>query len=145
MEATCNDFTRKDLFNSNQMNHATAIANCQMIITPQSVQNISNTDIVIWINDLHKTLDNNQEVGLKISHLGKSITFYIDHIAHQNQSMIYFKGQMENGKLVHFVKHSSDLSIELQPLKRRSNDVAKTPFGFDDWKDYDVAKNKHLD
>ena len=112
-----------------------------MLITPKSTQNVSNTDIVIWINDLHKALDDDHETGIQIDHLGEQITFHIDHIAHKNHSMIYFKGHAENGKQVHFVKHVSDLSIKLLPLKRNSTQ-AKLPFGFDNWEEFEKQKSE---
>lgn len=143
MDATCDGFTDKDIFNSIRLKGKAAIANCQMLISPNSTSDISNTEIVIWINDLHKALDDNHETGIQIEHLGKQTTFYIDHIAHKNHAMIYFKGHTESGKQVHFVKHLSDLSIQLMPLARRSSDLEKTPFGFADWAEHENEKNKY--
>ena len=141
MEATCEDFANEDIFNSIRLKGKAAISNCQMLISPESTNNISNTDIVVWINDLHKALDDKHETGIQIDHLGKQTVFYIDHIAHKNAKMIYFKGQTENGKQVHFVKHLSDLSIQLMPLIRRASDQLKTPFGFADWAEYENEKS----
>ena len=142
MEATYNDFGKEDIFNSISLKSKAAMSNCWMLLDSKLSNDINNTDIVIWINDLHKSLDNDHEVGIKIDHLGKQVVFYIDHIAHQNHSMIYFKGHTESGKIVHFVKHSSEISIQLQTLKRRSPESPKTPFGFNDWDAFD--KVKHL-
>lgn len=140
MEAVYNDFAKEDIFNTISQKSKAAMSNCWMLLDPKSTNDINNTDIVIWINELHKSLEDDQEVGIKIDHQGNQVVFYIDHIAHQNKAMIYFKGHTENGKIVHFVKHSSELSIELQALKRRCTDIPKTPFGFDDWNDYDMVK-----
>jgi hypothetical protein len=140
MEATCANFTKEDILTTFSQKSKAAISRCQMFINPKSNNNINNIDIVIWINELHRILDNNQEVGIKIDHQGKQIVFYIDHIAHQNQSMIYFKGYTESGKLVHFVKHLSELKIQLQTLKSRSSNASKIPFGFNDWDAYEKAK-----
>ncbi len=146
MEATCNDFVKEDILNSIHLKSKAAISNCQMLISSKLTKNINNTDIVICINDLHKSLDDEHEAGIQIDHLDKQVTFYIDHIAYKNHSMIYFKGQTESGKLVHFVKHSSDLSIQLKPLKRRLSNQLKTPFGFADWADYENQRsNSNLD
>jgi len=143
MEATCNEFVKEDLLNSIRLKSQAAIANCQTLINPKSNQNVNNTNVVIWINDLHKALDDEHETGIKIDHLGKQIVFYIDHIAYKNHSMIYFKGQTENGKQVHFVKHSSDLSMQLMALKRRSSESNKTPFGFSDWDEHESERAKN--
>jgi len=142
MEATCNNFAKEDILNSIRLKSKAAISNCQMLINSKLTKNINNTDIVICINDLHKSLDDDHEAGIQIDHLGKQVIFYIDHIAYKNHSMIYFKGQTDNGKQVHFVKHLSDLSIQLMPLKRRSSNQLKTPFGFVDWDDYENEKYK---
>ena len=142
MEATCNDLVKEGILNSIRLKSKAAIANCQMLISPKSSQNINNTDIVIWINDLHKALDHKHEAGIQIDHLGKQVVFYIDHIAYKNHSMIYFKGHTKNGKLVHFVKHLSDLNIQLTTLTRRASNQQKSPFGFADWEEYANEKNK---
>lgn len=130
MEAAYNDFVKEE----------SVMSNCWVLLDPKSKNKVTNIEIVIWINELHRSLDNDHEVGIKINHLGKQVVFYIDHIAHQNQAMIYFKGHTESGKLVHFVKPTSELSIELQSLQRRSTDTTKLPFGFDSWDDFDNAK-----
>ncbi|WP_299873610.1 DUF6173 family protein [uncultured Cocleimonas sp.] len=142
MEATCCNFEKEDIFNTILLKSKAAISNCQILISSKLTQNINNTDIVIWINDLHKSLDDDHEAGMQIDHLGKQVVFYIDHIAYKNNSMIYFKGSTENGKQVHFVKHFSDLNIKLIALKRRSSDQQKTPFGFADWAEYKAEKSK---
>ncbi len=142
MEATCSNFEKEDILNSIRLKSKAAISNCQILISSKLTKNINNTDIVIWINDLHKSLDDDHETGIQIDHLGKQVVFYIDHIAYKNNSMIYFKGHTENGKLVHFVKHFSDVSIQLMALKRRLSGQQKTPFGFADWGDYENEKFK---
>ena len=141
MEATYEDFSNKDIFNSIRLKSEEAISNCPLLISPKSTKNISNTDIVILINDLHIALDDEHEAGIQIDNSGKQTTFYIDHIAHKNNAMIYFKGKTENGKQVHFVKHLSDLSIQLKPLTRRTSDQLKTPFGFADWAEYENQRS----
>lgn len=142
MEATCGDFEKEDIFSLIRSKSKTAISNCKILINPTSTKDISNKDVVIWINDLHKSLDDDYETGIQIDHLGKQVVFYIDHIAYKNKAMIYFKGHTEKGKLVHFVKHCSDLSIQLMALKRRLSDQQKTPFGFVDWAEYENEKLK---
>lgn len=142
MEATCSNFEKGDILNSIRLKSKAAISNCQILISSKLTKNINNTDIVIWINDLHRSLDDDYETGIQIDHLGRQVIFYIDHIAYKNNSMIYFKGHTEIGKQVHFVKHYSDLSIELMALKRRVSGQEKSPFGFADWSEYKTAKSK---
>lgn len=140
MEALRKDFSEDSIININSSNDSSNVSSYWALLDRDSKDKITNTDIVLYINDHHKSLDDDHEVGIKIKHLGKDVVFYIDHIAHQNQSMIYFKGHTENGRLVHFVKPSSELNIELQPLKRRTIDTPKTPYGLDSWDDFDELK-----
>ena len=142
MEVTCNSFENENILKSLHLKSKAAIANCQTLISPKSTRNIKNTDVVVWINDLHKALDDEHETGIQIHHMGKQITFYIDHIAYNNKSMIYFKGHTENGKQVHFVKQLSDLSIRLMALKRRISNQDKTPYGFADWEEYENQRSR---
>ena len=143
MEALCNGFTEDDILDDLRLIYKSKTPNNLVLIDAKTKNKMSNTDIMIRINDLHKSLDNNHEVGIKIDRSGKEVVFYIDHIAHQNQSMIYFKGHTENGRLIHFVKPPSELKIALKPLQRRTTDAPKSPFGFADWDDYEQAKLQH--
>ena len=140
MEALCNGFTEDDILDDLHSIYTSKTPNKLVLIDAKTKQKMSNTEIMIRINDLHKSLDNNHEVGIKIDHFGKEVVFYIDHVAHQNKSMIYFKGHTENGRLIHFVKPPSELKIALQPLKRRTMDAPKSPFGFADWDAYEKVK-----
>lgn len=141
MEALSQNFTEAENF-SDQSTTTIKVEkpSLRVLINPETVHTVTNTDIVLCINEFHKSLADDQEVGIKITHLGQEILFYIDHIAHQNQSVIYFKGHTENNRSVHFVKHASDLKIVLQTLVRRAPETPKTPFGFADWDAYEKIK-----
>ena len=138
MEAMYNNYSNEEILESDSENE---VAKCQALLSFKPKNKTNNTAILIWINEFHKCLDDAYESGVKINHLGKEIVFYIDHIAHQNQSMIYFKGHTEKGKLVHFVKPSSQLNITLKALTRRCPDIPKSPFGFTDWEAFEKVKN----
>lgn len=123
--------TYQDIHNSIDLDEHAAVldsdnSDFQALINPQSKNDISNKKIVTWINELHKSLDSDHEAGIKIDHAGEQIIFHIDHIGHANPSMIYFKGYTESGDLVHFVKHQSQLNIELLKLKRRTPHAQKS-------------------
>ena len=63
MEATCDDFSKEDVFNSIRSKSKTAITKAQLFISPKSTKNINNTNIVIRINDLHKALDDDHSAA----------------------------------------------------------------------------------
>ena len=154
MEVKNKNFSQKtyqDIHNSIDLDECARVSDhdssdFQALINPLLINNISNKQIVTWINELHKSLDTDHEAGIKIDHAGEQIIFHIDHIGHANPSMIYFKGYTESGDLVHFVKHQSQLNIELLKLKRRTPNTSKNPYGFTDWEAYEKNKyNKDLD
>ena len=109
-------------------------------IHPKVADDFSNQRIVTWINEFHKSLSDKFEVGIKLDHLGKKVSFYVDHIGHSNASLISFRGHQENGEKVQFVKHLSQVSIELLSLNRRTVDQPKTPIGFTSWLEYEDEK-----
>ena len=127
MEVSCTSFKEEDFLKS--------IVN--------NTDSINTIDVVILINELHKSLSDEYEAGLQINRTGKNVLLYIDHIAHKNNSMIYFKGQTKGGKQMHIVKHLSDLDVELVPLDRRLKKEQKTPLGFANWEEYENEKLKN--
>ena len=65
MEATYSNFEKEDILNSILLKSQAAISNCQILISSKLTKNINNTDIVIWINDLHRSLDDDHETGIQ--------------------------------------------------------------------------------
>jgi hypothetical protein len=69
--------------------------------------------LIAWINDFHRSLDENHEVGARLVSLGQSVTFHIGDIGHWNPSLISFRGKSENGEAVELIQHVSQISISL--------------------------------
>lgn len=93
-----------------------------------------------WINNFHRNLDNEHEVGAQLVNFGQSITFHIEDIGYWNPSLISFNGKNENGEIVKLVQHVSQISILLVALKRADISEPKKPIGFASWPDYDKSK-----
>tara|TARA_R100000687_G_scaffold34159_1_gene28159 strand:- start:7738 stop:8121 length:384 start_codon:yes stop_codon:yes gene_type:complete len=97
--------------------------------------------LIEWINDFHRSLDDEHEVGARLVNFGQSVTFHIEDIGYWNPSLISFKGKNENGEPVELVQHISQISILLIALKRENIEQPKRPIGFMSWEEYDETKS----
>ncbi|GGI53577.1 DUF6173 family protein [Oxalicibacterium solurbis] len=96
--------------------------------------------LIQWINNFHRSLDENHEVGARLVSFGQSVTFHIDDIGYWNPSLISFRGKNENGEAVELIQHVSQISILLVALKRENLSQPKRPIGFSSWAEYDAQK-----
>tara|TARA_R100001369_G_scaffold71579_1_gene99525 strand:- start:96 stop:503 length:408 start_codon:yes stop_codon:yes gene_type:complete len=94
--------------------------------------------LITWINDFHRDLDDEHEVGAQLVNFGQSITFHIEDIGYWDPSLISFIGKNENGETIKLVQHVSQISILLIGLKRTNLDQPKRPIGFASWEEYDT-------
>lgn len=96
--------------------------------------------MIKWINEFHRSLDEDHEVGAGLVSFGKTVTIHIDDIGYWNPSLISFQGINENGEAVKLIQHVSQISILLIALKRENISQPKRPIGFASWKEYDEQK-----
>ncbi|RZU38187.1 hypothetical protein EV700_2765 [Fluviicoccus keumensis] len=96
--------------------------------------------LINWINDFHKALDDEHEVGARLVNFGQSVTFHIEEISYWNPSLISFIGKNEHGDPVELVQHVSQISILLVAMKRKNISQPKRPIGFASWDDYENQK-----
>ena len=96
--------------------------------------------LISWINDFHKSLDDEQEVGARLVSFGQAVTFHIEDIGYWNPSLISFIGKNENGEPIELIQHVSQISILLVAMKRKNPDQPKRPIGFASWEDYENQK-----
>lgn len=92
--------------------------------------------LIEWINDFHRALDEDKEVGAQLVSFGQARTFHIEDIGFWNPSLISFKGKTESGEDVELIQHVSQISILLVALKR-ADQSPKRPIGFTNWDEYD--------
>ncbi len=97
--------------------------------------------LISWINDFHRGLDEEHEVGARLVSFGQTVTFHIDDIGYWNPSLISFQGKNENGDSVELIQHVSQISILLVALKRANSNKPKRPIGFGSWEEYDASKS----
>jgi hypothetical protein len=113
------------------------------LLMPPKDQNLADEfhrRLIEWINDFHRSLDDNREVGARLVSFGQSVTFHIDNIGYWNPSLISFQGKNENGESVELIQHVSQISILLVALKRENLSQPKRPIGFASWEEYDAHK-----
>ncbi|MFH1621634.1 MAG: DUF6173 family protein [Candidatus Omnitrophota bacterium] len=96
--------------------------------------------LIEWINDFHRSLDDEHEVGARLVSFGQTIIFHIDDIGYWNPSLICFHGRNENGESVELIQHVSQISILLVAMKRENIEQPKRPIGFASWDEYDKKK-----
>lgn len=97
--------------------------------------------LINWINDFHKALDENHEVGARLVSFGQSVTFHIEDIGYWNPSLISFIGKNEQGEAVKLVQHVSQISILLVAMKRENIQQPKRPIGFASWEEFENQKS----
>lgn len=96
--------------------------------------------LINWINNFHKELDDEHEVGARLVNFGQALTFHIEDISYWNPSLISFIGKNSNGEPVELIQHVSQISILLVAMKRENPQEPKRPIGFASWDDFEAQK-----
>jgi hypothetical protein len=86
--------------------------------------------LVEWINNFDKSLDETEEVGVRLVNFGQALTFHLQDMSYYNPSLISFQGTTDNGEPVELIQHVSQISILLQKVKRKDLTTPKKPIGF---------------
>jgi len=74
------------------------------------------------IQDFEKSLDDNHEIALKLTHVGQAITLLVEDIGYLNPSLLQFQGTV-NGKSAVLMQHVSQINFlmiavpKLEPSK----------------------------
>lgn len=93
--------------------------------------------ILRWINDFHRELGEEYEVGGQLVSFGRELTFSFVDVGYHNPSLISFKGTRDDGSPIELVQHVSQISILLIRQKRTQPEEPKRPIGFASWDEYD--------
>lgn len=93
--------------------------------------------LVKWINDFHRSLEDEYEAGACLVNFGQNVTFHIQNIGYWNPALISFDGCTEDGNPVELIQHVNQLSILLVKLKRKKPEEPKRPIGFGSWEQYE--------
>jgi hypothetical protein len=112
-------------------------------IQPPKDQNLADEfyrRLINWINDFHKSLDDEHEVGARLVNFGQTVTFHVEDIGYWNPSLIKFYGKNENGEKIELIQHVSQISILLIAMKRENIQQPKRPIGFGSWEEFESQK-----
>lgn len=96
--------------------------------------------LINWINDFHKKLDDEHEVGAQLVNFGNQVTFHIQDIGYWNPSLISFQGKTDDGEPIELIQHISQISILLTKMKRLEPEKPKRPIGFQTWEEFEEEK-----
>lgn len=69
------------------------------------------------IRDFESTLDNDHEIVLKLTHLGKETIMIITNIGYSNPSLIHYYGYV-NGNYAQLTQHISQINFLLSTIKK---------------------------
>ena len=93
--------------------------------------------LVEWINDFHRELEDEYEVGGQLVSFGSEITFSFTDLTYWNPSLIGFYGTKPDGSPVKLIQHVSQINVLLVRQKRIHPEEPKRPIGFSSWEEYD--------
>ncbi|WP_374930213.1 DUF6173 family protein [Serratia marcescens] len=119
-----------------------------LVALPPKNQNLADEfyrRLIQWINDFHRGLADEYEVGGQLASFGKNIEFTFTDIGYWNPSLISFIGVLEDGSPVELVQHVSQINILLIRQKRSNIIEPKRPIGFASWGEYDEEYKKDDD
>jgi len=119
-----------DIFNQVGINAASLIAT-----DPNSAKEFYRR-LVVKINEFHRGLDDNFEVGARLVSFGQNLTFHIEDIGYWNPSLVTFYGRNELGEPVELIQHVTQISVLLVAMKRENAEQPKRPIGFANWDEY---------
>ena len=117
---------------ANSLDHASRIP------TNPNFANEFHYRLISWINEFHRDLDDEYEVGGQLASFGRFIEFHFTDISYWNPSLISFIGRLEDGSPVELVQHVSQINILLIKKKRLNPEEPKRPIGFAAWTEFDA-------
>ena len=83
-----------------------------------------------YIDEFDKSLNQEQDIGIKLVSFGQTIQFTVRNIGYNNPKLICFCGEMPDGSPVQLIQHVNQLSILLIAVQRKDPEQAKHPIGF---------------
>ena len=83
-----------------------------------------------YINEFDKSLNQEQEIGIKLVHFGQSIQFAVHNLGYYDPKLICFYGAMPDGSPVQLIQHVNQINFLLTTLQRKDPEKPKNPIGF---------------
>jgi len=83
-----------------------------------------------YMDQFDKSLNQGQEIGIKLVSFGQSIQFTVKNIGYYNPKLICFYGEMPDGSPVQLIQHVNQISFLLTAVQRKDPEQVKRPIGF---------------
>jgi len=83
-----------------------------------------------YMDQFDKTLNPEQEIGIKLVSFGQTIQFTVRNIGYYNPKLICFYGEMPDGSPVELIQHVNQISFLLTAVQRKNPEQIKHPIGF---------------
>ena len=81
-----------------------------------------------YIIEFENSLNEDEEVGAKLTSFGEKYTIHIDNIGYHNPRLICFYGRNENNQEIQLIQDVSQINILLVKVKRK--DLQRKRVGF---------------
>lgn len=75
-------------------------------------------NLVEYINEFEKNLDEEHEIGARLVSFGNSVSFHMQNIGYYGPDIITFYGVNSNSEKVQLVQHVSQLNVLLVAMKK---------------------------
>jgi len=82
------------------------------------------------IDSFDKSINPDEEVGIKLVQYGEIIKFAISEVGYEDPYLIYFYGFLDDGSPIHLIQHVSQISFVLIKMKRPEPEKPKRQIGF---------------
>jgi hypothetical protein len=89
----------------------------------------THDQLVEYIREFEKELDDQHEVGARLVSFGAAVTFHIEDIGYSGPNLICFYGITDTGERVQLIQHFMQLSVLLMAMKKREEKPRR--IGFD--------------
>lgn len=83
-----------------------------------------------YMDEFDKSLNQEQEVGVKLVNFGQTVQFTVHSIGYFNPKLICFYGEMPDGSAIQLIQHVNQISFLLTAVQRKNPEVPKRPIGF---------------
>jgi len=83
-----------------------------------------------YMDEFDKSLNEEQEVGVRLVSFGQSIQFTVQNLGYYNPKLICFYGVMPDGSAIQLIQHVNQISFLLTAVQRKDPEQPKRPIGF---------------
>jgi hypothetical protein len=83
-----------------------------------------------WIKDFEDSLNQDEEVGIRLVSFGQTVSFHVQELGYHNPSLIVFHGVTGEGQKVTLIQHVTQISFLLMAMKKADPNKPARRVGF---------------